>query len=85
MLQPRTCPPAAGSEAGRRPSVRVVKEVEAHFAILPPDAPEFDHYAPAEFLMSRSAKLRKSLPELDAALDRFQRLFDDLNGLLLKE
>jgi len=65
--------------------VRVVKEVEAHFAILPPDAPEFDHYAPAEFLMSRSAKLRKSLPELDAALDRFQRLFDDLNGLLLKE
>ena len=65
--------------------MRVVKEVEAHFAIFPPDALEFDHYAPAEFLMSRSAMLRKSLPELDAALDRFQRLFDDLNGLLLKE
>jgi len=62
--------------------LRVVKDVEAHFRTLPPTAPVFDHYAVAEYLMLNGAGLQTALPELDAALDRFERLFKDLNRLL---
>jgi hypothetical protein len=68
-----------------RPSdapIRVLKEVENHFATLPPDIPEFDHYKPASFLMENTAELRTALPDLDQALDRFEKLFKDLNALL---
>lgn len=60
-------------------------EVEDHFNVLPPDVDEFDHYHPAEYLMVNGAKLKKALPELDAALDRFEKLFADLNQLLPKK
>lgn len=56
-----------------------------HFRLLPPGADEFDHYRPAEYLMVNRAKLKKTLPELDAALDRFEKLFADLNQLLPKK
>jgi len=62
--------------------LRVVKEVEDHFRTLPPDVPEFDHTSPALFLMENTAKLRTVLPYLDRALDKFERLFKDLNVLL---
>jgi len=62
--------------------IRVVKEVEDHFATLPPESPEFDHYMPALFLMENTADLRTALPDLDQALDRFEKLFKDLNELL---
>jgi len=50
--------------------------------VLPPAIAEFDHYRPAEFLMANSTRLKKVLPELGAALDRFEKLFTDLNKLL---
>ncbi len=61
-------------------SVRVVKEVENHFATLPPEVPAFDHYKPAEFLTLQGAGIE--LPGLELALEHFEGLFKDLNALL---
>jgi predicted ATP-dependent endonuclease of OLD family len=62
--------------------VRVLKEVENHFAGLPPDKfSEFDHYRPSSFLIENSAKLR-NLAGINSALDNFERLFKDINNLL---
>jgi len=68
-----------------RPSdtpIRVLKEVENHFATLTTEIPELDHYKPASFLLENTAELRTALPDLDQALDRFETLFKDLNALL---
>lgn len=62
--------------------MRVVKEVEDYFRTLPPEVPEFDHTKPALFLMENTATLRDKLPYLRRALDRFEKLFMDLNKLL---
>ncbi|MBI1894349.1 MAG: AAA family ATPase [Candidatus Rokubacteria bacterium] len=61
--------------------IRVVKEVENHFATLPPTFPTFDPYTPASYLAENSGALRNALPDLDEALGRFERLFKDLNKL----
>ena len=60
---------------------RVVKDVEDAFRLLPPSAPEFDHFFPSSFLIENPALL-KSLPNHKEALDRFEKLFADLNALL---
>ena len=62
--------------------IRVVKEVEHHFATLPPTFPRFDPYTPAFFLVENSVSLRNALPDVEQALARFERLFKDLNKLL---
>lgn len=64
------------------PGGRVVKEVAEHFRTLPPEAPEFDHYAPAEYLAENSKKLMRKLPNLDKAFDRFEKLFSHFNSCL---
>lgn len=61
---------------------RVLIEVQDHFRGLPSGISEFDHYAPASFLAENEAEMAKSLPNLDASLDRFEKLFKDLNALL---
>ena len=48
---------------------------------MPPWAPRFDVFAPASYLFENTATLRVTLPDLDAALDRFEKLFRDLNSL----
>lgn len=58
--------------------VRVTVEVADHFKTLPPAVPEYDHFAPARYLVTTSL----SLPDVDGALDRFECLFKDLNALL---
>jgi len=63
------------------PSSRLVDEVERYFATMPPWAPRFDSFAPASYLLEHSATLRVTLPGLDQALDRFEKLFRDLNGI----
>jgi hypothetical protein len=60
---------------------RVVKDVEESFRVLPPAAPEFDHFAPASFLIENPGAL-EALPGAADALDRFEKLFADLNALL---
>lgn len=67
---------AIGSDARR-----LVADVEAYFASMPPWAPRFDSFAPAAYLFENTATLRATLPELDLALDRFEKLFRDLHSL----
>lgn len=62
--------------------VRVVKHAEAHFRTVKADVPGFDHFAPAAHLFEKRAALFKSLPDIDPALGRFEKLFADLNGLI---
>lgn len=66
----------------RRPDTpeRVVLEVKGHFATLPPAFPEFDHYLPAKHLFQLGSN--SEFPDKDAALDRFEQLFGNLNALL---
>jgi predicted ATPase len=60
---------------------RVVKEVQAHFAILPPHRPEFSHEQPGEWLFQIGDGGAK-LPGFDAALGRMEKLISDLNALM---
>jgi len=59
---------------------RVVKQVEEHFAAFGPDVKTFVRYRPAEFLAENARKCVKKLPNLSEALDRFERLFADINA-----
>lgn len=60
----------------------IVKEVENHFATLPPDVPEFDHFAPSLFLLENSKTLKDKITGLDNALNIFEEVFKRLNSLL---
>jgi energy-coupling factor transporter ATP-binding protein EcfA2 len=60
---------------------RVVKEVEKHFKLLPAAVPEFDHFTPSLHLVEHRGDFA-SAPGIDAALDRFERLFLTLNSFL---
>lgn len=62
---------------------RVVKEVEDHMRLLP-RYDEFNHYAPSAYLLSEGENIKEKLPDLDKALDRFEKLFTDINALLKK-
>lgn len=62
---------------------RIVKDVENAFRVLPLDAPEFDHFSPSSFLIENPAVLKR-LPGYNDALNRFERLFKDLNSILQK-
>jgi energy-coupling factor transporter ATP-binding protein EcfA2 len=63
---------------------RLVAEVEAYFASMPPWAPRFDAFAPAAYLFENTATLRATLPDLGEALDRFEKLFRDLHSLAVQ-
>lgn len=63
-------------------AMRVAKEVKEHFRTLPPSVREFDHLAPASYLVENGASLINALPDLANALERFERLFADLNSVL---
>ncbi len=65
---------------------RVIKHAENHFRMLPDTVPEFDHYTPAVYFTEHQSSILKKLPdaELEAVIARFEKLFSDLNALLLK-
>jgi hypothetical protein len=63
-------------------SGRVVEEAAEHFRKLPRDVPEFNHYAPAEYLAENGKRLMRKLPNLNDALDRFEKLFAHFNSCL---
>jgi hypothetical protein len=63
-------------------SVPVVKEAVEHFRVLPSGMPVLDRYAPAEHLVESGRKLARKLRDLDEGLDRFERLFVELNSSL---
>jgi len=66
------------------PARRLIGDVEAYFASMPPWAPRFDSFAPASYLFENTATLRSTLPELGIALDRFEKLFRDLHSLAIQ-
>lgn len=59
---------------------RIVKWVEDQARTLPAGTPEFDHYLPASHLVGLGQSF--ALADEASALDRFERLFTDLNKLL---
>lgn len=61
---------------------RVVKEVEKHCRTLPPRFPQFGHYVPIDYLVTLPEEEVKEIPGIEGALDRFERLFRDLNSLI---
>jgi len=65
-------------------NARVVKHAEDHFRTLTGGVPEFDHYAPAAYLVEHRTSMLKKAPEPEwqTILARFERLFTDLNALL---
>jgi energy-coupling factor transporter ATP-binding protein EcfA2 len=63
-------------------AVRLVARVESHFKAMPPWAPRFDSFGPASYLFENTAELRGTLPDLDKALTRFEKLFRDLNSFV---
>lgn len=65
-------------------SERVLVDVENHFRTLPASIPEFDHYKPADYLFANSAEAINAMPKFNEALDRFEKLFKDINALLEK-
>jgi hypothetical protein len=58
---------------------RVTAEVQAHFMSLGATDPEYDHFAPAHYLMS---SVTSDLPGLADACDRFEKLFQAINALM---
>jgi predicted ATPase len=61
--------------------VRVVDEIEDHFKLLPLDAPQFDRFSPAAYLIEHRTEFATDV-DLDGALDRFERIFGTLNAFL---
>jgi hypothetical protein len=61
--------------------VRVVDEIEDHFKLLPPEAPPFDRFSPAAYLIEHRADFAGD-SDLGMALDRFERIFETLNAFL---
>ena len=66
----------------RKSGLRVVKEVEKHFTILPEHISNFDHFAPSSYLIENSGIIKSKLKEIDKALDIFEKVFEALNALL---
>ena len=56
--------------------IRAVDATEAHFRLLPPEAPEFDHFAPAAWLIENSRVLDSEDSYVNTSLERFQTIFD---------
>jgi hypothetical protein len=63
-------------------SKRVLHVTQEHFNLLPADTAEFDHFAPAAWLVENSTVLDQKDQPTDRSLDRFQAIFDRLKKLL---
>ena len=59
----------------------VLEEVKQHFRTVAIDVPEFDHLSPAVHLVERESDFSDA-KGVEAALDRFEKLFDSVNALL---
>lgn len=60
----------------------VAREAAEHMLTVAAGVPQFDHYAPAAFLIGRWADLKDTLPGVDDALGRFEEFFRQVNALL---
>jgi hypothetical protein len=71
--------PAETEDEAEQPT-RLLQQIDEHFAVCRPDVEIFDRHRPAEFLAENARKCAKKLPNLNEALDRFERLFADINA-----
>ena len=62
--------------------LRTVKQVEAVCNTLSADAPEFNHYLPADWLLKNPDALDGSDPAIEQTLDRFEKVFAEFNSFL---
>lgn len=70
-------------DAADTSTIRLVKKTEAYFRTeVPASTMEFDHYAPAEWLMLNPTFLDASRSGVPETLDRAEALFKALNALL---
>lgn len=60
--------------------LRVVEEASGHFAGLGANLPKFDRFTVAEFLAENTKKCKRKLPGLADSLERFEKLFADVNA-----
>ena len=56
-------------------------QIKQHFRTVATDGPEFDHLSPAVYLAEHESDFSE-LDGLGNTLDRFERLFQELNDLL---
>jgi predicted ATP-dependent endonuclease of OLD family len=61
---------------------RMVKKAESLFRLMPPEVPDFDHFAPARWLLENAQILDGDTPEIRATLDRAEVVFSTFNKLL---
>lgn len=64
------------------PSPRLVKKAEAAFAVMPPAIEEFDHFAPAAWLIRNPQVLDDDTDPVNRTLERAQKVFETFNALL---
>lgn len=65
------------------PTPRIVKKAEALFKLMPPEVAEFDHFAPARWLLEKPSMLDGDSAAIKATLDRAENLFRTFNKLVL--
>jgi len=61
---------------------RIVKAAEAAFRLMSADKPEFNHFTPSAYLLRNLELLMEETDEVSETLERFERAFHELNGLL---
>jgi predicted ATP-dependent endonuclease of OLD family len=64
------------------PTPRLVKKAEALFKLMPASVAEFDHFAPARWLLENPAILGRESAEVVATLDKAEQLFKTFNTLV---
>lgn len=69
---------ALGTDA----STRVVKDVENHFNIKPEFGDVFNHFVPAQWLLLNPKWIEDNQKDLADAFNRFETLFQKVNGFL---
>jgi energy-coupling factor transporter ATP-binding protein EcfA2 len=60
----------------------VAKEASEHMLTVAATLPQFDHFAPAAYLVANWGELKGTLPGVDDALARFEEFFKQVNALL---
>jgi len=63
-------------------TVRIVKQAENVFKLMPNDTPELDHFTPSSWLIKNPAFLGGKNQEVDSTLDVAESIFLKLNELL---
>jgi hypothetical protein len=63
-------------------TTRLVKKLEAAFKLMPSQVAEFDHFTPADWLIRNPSVLDKDTSQVQVTLERAEKLFVLLNGLL---